>query len=107
MELLISRIQVICEAGNIIWSNHAAKRMMNRGISRAEVIQCIRTGEIIEQYPDWYAGPSCLVYGITAGNAVLHVVVGMVYSEADTIHIVTVYRPSLEEFMPDLKTRRK
>ena len=63
MELTIEELQKICIPENIIMTMHAAKRLEQRGISLKEVMDCIMTGEIIEQYPDDYPYPSCLTLG--------------------------------------------
>ena len=44
--------------------------MHERGIRRADVIRCLESGEIIEDYPDDFPHPSCLVFGRTAANDV-------------------------------------
>ena len=96
-------IQEKCRKGNVVWSAHAATRLLQRGISRDDVINCILTGEIIEEYPEYWLNPACLIYGMTIKNTVLHVVVGL----DDNVHIVTAYYPDTNTFMPDLKTRRE
>ena len=57
----ITDLQKLCEHGSIRWTGHILKRLMQRGIFRASVVQAIRSGEIIEQYPDDYPYPSCLL----------------------------------------------
>lgn len=68
MELNIEDLQRICTPENIIITIHAAKRLEQRGIFLKEVMNCIMTGEIIEQYPDDYPYPSCLTLGNTNTN---------------------------------------
>jgi hypothetical protein len=58
------------------------------------------TGEIIEEYPDDYPYPSCLILG---ANTPLHVVCGI--SELE-LHIITAYVPDSAKWNDDLKTRR-
>ena len=93
----------MCEADSIQWSLHALKRMRERRITSDEVIGCIRTGEIIEEYPDDRPLPSCLIYGMVATRN-LHTVVGS--SEA-LISIITAYEPDPDEWEPDFKTRKE
>ena len=81
---------------------HAAKRIEQRGILLKDIIDCIMTGEIIEQYPDDYPYPSCLVLGNK--NKPLHTVVG---TNGSQLWIVTAYYPSPEKWMDDLKTRKE
>ena len=96
-------IRSLCRAGKIRWSAHAAARMRQRGILRADVLDCIMTGEIIEQYPENWLNPACLMMSCAANGKTLHVVVGM----DDWLHIVTAYFPDEKTFLPDMKTRRK
>ena len=62
---------------------HCQKRMLERGITRADIIECIQKGEIIEEYPlndgntSEKSFPACLVLGIEINaHKMLHVVVG-------------------------------
>jgi len=100
----IKDIQSKCSDGNIVWSKHAVDRMLSRNIKRNDVINCIMNGEIIEEYPDYWLSPACLVYGLNTSDAVLHVVVG---NDGTKIYIVTVYHPTTEKFESDLKTRKR
>lgn len=54
MVLNIVELQKICTPDNIVITIHAAKRLEQRNIKLAEIIDCIINGEIIEQYPDDY-----------------------------------------------------
>ena len=89
---------------------HCQKRMLERGITRADIIECIQKGEIIEVYPlddgntSENSFPACLVLGIEInGNKMLHVVVG--YNTKKMI-IISAYRPDDEHFEKDGKTRK-
>lgn len=83
---------------------HCLERMGERDISRADVKHCILEGEIIEDYPDDYPHPSCLIFGYAVNEKVLHVVAG---SDNENIYIITAYFPNNKKFEDDLKTRRK
>ena len=89
---------------------HCQKRMLERGITRADIIECIQKGEIIEEYHFDDGNTSensfraCLVLGIEInGNKMLHVVVG--YNTRKMI-IISAYRPDDEHFEKDGKTRK-
>ena len=103
MDSQIEVIQKLCKARKIKWSVHATIRMQDRTISRADVIRCILSGEIIEDYPTDYPFPSCLIFGYSVANKILHVVVGHNDNE---IYIITAYQPDNITFHDDLKTRR-
>lgn len=85
-----------------IWRKHALERMLQRSISRNEVIQCALYGEIIESYPEDYPYPSSLVLEI--GAQPLHIVMAL---NGEECYIITAYRPNDDEFENDFKTRKK
>ena len=103
----LSEIQALCLEGKIIWTEHVEKRMMQRGISRRDVKCCIINGEVIEEYPEDYPYPSCLIAGEMENKQILHVVVSVSDGIPRILNIITAYLPSLERFMPDMKTRRE
>lgn len=103
-ELNLQDLQKICSLENIEITLHAAKRLEQRGILIEDVISCIKTGEIIEQYPDDYPYPSCLILGKSLTQLILHVVTG---SDLSTLWIVTTYYPDLEKWESDFKTRKE
>lgn len=99
-------INEICNAittGRVLWKKHALERMMEREISRAQVLQAITQGQIIENYPDDYPVPSFLFLAYEPEP--LHVVVAY---DAQTLqcHVITAYRPDLIHFETDFMTRR-
>ncbi|MCD7736976.1 MAG: DUF4258 domain-containing protein [Lachnospiraceae bacterium] len=96
--------QDLCIKSKIIWTKHSLERMQERDISRADVKNGIMAGEIIEEYPDDYPNPSCLIFGYAVDNRILHIVAGC---DNLNIYIITVYFPDAKKFMDDLKTRKK
>lgn len=100
----IDDLKKFLENNSILWTTHCLQRMGERDITRADVKNCIHNGEIIENYPDDFPNPSCLVFGITLDNKVLHVVVG---TDGNYLYIITTYYPSKDKFESDLKTRRQ
>ena len=89
-------------SSNIKWSKHCLERMQERDISIADVKSCLQTGEIIEEYPDDFPHPSCLILGHTKENKILHIVVG---SDSNSLFFITAYFPSTDKFEKDFKTR--
>ena len=85
----IERIKELSTARRIRWSAHVAQRMMERSISRSDVLSAICSGEIIEDYPEDFPLPSCLILGIV-NKKPIHVVVAQ---DEEEIVIVSVYRP--------------
>jgi len=100
----LTNLRKCCKEGNINWSAHGLSRLQERGISVRDVILCIEHGEIIEDYPNDFPHPSCLIYGSTVDAQIIHTVAGY---DGIYIYIITAYFPSLDKFLPDLKTRRQ
>lgn len=91
------------EQGRIHWRQHALERLLERGISRAEVLSAIVNGTVIEVYSTDRPYPSCLM--LYAEAEPVHVVAA-VDPAAGIGHVITAYRPDLEHFAPDFRTRR-
>ncbi len=84
------------------YSKHAIYRMFERDISEIEIEDTIKNGIVIAEYPDDNPYPSKLNYSNNSENP-LHVV----YSEyGEKCIIITVYKPSLDEWKEDYMTRR-
>lgn len=58
----------------------------------------------IEDYPDDFPHPSCLIFGHMVNNRIIYVVVS---KDIDTLGIITAYIPNTDKFGEDLKTRRR
>ena len=88
----------------IHFSGHSLEKMRERGILREEVVHAIKAGESIKEYAEDKPFPSRLMLG-GRKEVPIHVVIGV-----DTSHskcfVVTAYRPDLEIWNPDLRTRR-
>jgi len=103
LELSIEELQKLCTAESIVTTLHAAKRLEQRGIHLQDIIDCIISGEIIEQYPEDYPYPSCLILG-NRNTGPLHVVIA---SNGEELFVITAYYPSGEQWESDLKTRKE
>ena len=81
----INEIKNLLRERKVRWSAHCLERMNERDISIADVKSCIENGEIIEEYPDDFPYPSCLIFGSGTQDRFIHVVAGTdsKYSEHD------------------------
>jgi hypothetical protein len=79
-------------------------RLQERGINPSDVKNCIATGKVIEQYPDDYPYPSCLVLGNDRSKGALHVVVGVGESY---LWLVTAYYPDPGKWSDDFSVRKE
>ena len=88
----------------IVWRRHALERMLERGLSRAIVLDVASKGEVIEDYSADRPTPTALLPGWDKKRPI-HVVLSI---EADgEIAIITAYEPNLDVFESDYRTRRK
>ena len=89
----------LLRADSFVVTAHCMKRMVERGIALSEVKDAILHGEIIEDYPDAYPYPACLILG----NG-LHAVVGC---GDNMLWLVTAYRPDASQWENDLRRRKE
>ena len=92
----------------VLYSRHARFEMENEEFGKIlehEVFEAIKSGEIIEKYPEGKPYPSVLIFGRTIIGRPLHIVCA--YSETDNLVIVvTVYHPDKELWI-DFRRRKK
>ncbi len=99
----IDKVRELVISRQIKWTTHGMERMQERDISRTDVINCIMNGDIIEDYPDDFPHPSCLILGFRGTNRPLHAVIAC---DDFFVYVITAYVPDLFKFNPDFKTRR-
>lgn len=99
----ITEIKRLCADETIEISSHIQQRMLQRGVSYKEVKQALMNGEIIEDYPDDYPYPSCLVLGTTSNGKKLHIVAGI---GEEKLWLITVYVPNVILWDETLTKRR-
>jgi len=93
------------KCNSITFSGHAITRMFDRGLSKADVIIAIRSGETLFDYPDDLPYPSRLLLGLVRDTPV-HVVVAR-DKKGYACYVVTAYIPSSELWHVDFKTRKE
>jgi hypothetical protein len=90
--------------GQLEWSVHALRKMLERGVSRDAVKYVLCEGDKIEDYPKDTPFPSGLYFAMWQGQP-LHVVAA--FDENDgKIFVITTYLPDSEHFELDFRTRR-
>lgn len=100
----IGQLRALNRPEQIAITEHARRRLMERGISVNDIIRCIDTGEIITQYEDDKPFPSCLILGTAIDGEHIHVVVS---HDRGWIYLITAYRPDPGVWEPDFKTRKE
>jgi len=94
------------DCDEIIFSRHALMQMFARSISKDQVVEVIKNGEIITDYPDDNPYPSKLLLDFIDDEQPLHVVLGYDVDGSKCI-VITAYQPDLKIWESDFKTRRK
>ena len=92
-------LRALCFDETIMITAHCMRRIVERGLSYGQVKDAIRNGRIIEDYPNDYPYPSCLILGEG-----IHVVAGIGEGK---LWLITAYRPDPTEWEDDMATRRK
>ena len=100
----VERLKFYFETDSVFVSEHATKRFRERGIRIKDVRNAVKSGEIIEQYPDDYPYPSCLILGTSSTSEKIHVVMS---DEGTSSRIITAYFPDKAKWSDDLRTRRE
>ena len=93
--MTIKDIQDKIKDGGYRFSDHSAKRMIEKSVDRHEVEGVVLGGEIIEEYPCDKYSPSCLIYGKTSKGRNLHVQI----SYPPVVVVITTYEPDPEEWV--------
>lgn len=90
----------------ILYTLHALHQINEpeRMISKDEIRDVLKYGEIIEDYPEDERGHSCLRAGETALKRIVHVVCS---PKSDYLAIVTAYIPTEDEWEEGFKQRKK
>ena len=85
-------------------TEHAAERSRQRGILTRDIRNGVETGEIIEQYPDDFPFPSCLILGEDLAGNCIHICMS---EEGSSSRIITAYYPDKEKWSDDFRARKE
>ncbi len=89
---MINEIRSAINLEQVIISRHAKEEAENDDLSLEEIIFSVMNGEIIENYPDDFPFPSCLILGRNQEKEPIHSV--WAYNENTGFAVlITVYRP--------------
>lgn len=87
----------------VLISEHAAERFKECGLKAVEIKTAVNNGNIIEQYPDDYPFPSCLILGKDNEGNSIHTVLS---DEGSMSRVITAYYPDPDKWNEDF-TKRK
>lgn len=92
------------DCADVVFSGHAIRRMFERALDQGAILDVVRYGEVIAEYPDDSPYPSYLVLGFVAGDP-MHVVVAR-DPQTRACFVVTAYVPDPKMWFNDFKRRR-
>lgn len=99
-------LERVREAANkrLLFLPHTIRQMSrpDRMISTAEIAMVVRTGEIIEDYPEDVRGHSCLLFGLGQNDRAIHLVCT---PKEEYLAIITAYLPAPEQWTRDFRRR--
>ena len=102
----INTIHELAILGQMAFKKHTVLRMYQRRITEDEVKEALVHSKIVEEYPNDYSLPSCLVLGYTRIKRPIHAVL-VIDKKEPMLWVVTVYEPSLSEWEEGFEKRRK
>jgi hypothetical protein len=99
---ILEHIREQVSTENYEFSLHAEHEREDEHILVEELEQSVRSGQLLEDYPDDPRGHSCLVLGFTEAGRAIHSVWGLL--QGDRARVITVYIPQPPKWL-DPKTR--
>lgn len=100
----IEILRIYYKQDNILMTQHSSERCRQRGIKKRDIRNAVLNGEIIEQYPNDFPFPSCLVRGLSLENKIIHVFMS---DEGTGSRIITAYFPDIEKWDNDFEIRKE
>ena len=100
---LIDQFKELNMPERMVLTQHSRKRFSERNIKIQDVVNTINDGEIIEDYPEDYPFPSCLILG-KSEEKVIHIVASI---NEGMIYLITAYVPGSDKWEADWKTRKE
>ena len=100
---MIEEIRKYVFKGNFRLTDHAMEEMKEEGFRIQDLIDGIKNGRIIENYPKAYPLSACLINAKTKKACPIHICISL----PPLVKIITVYKPSLDKWKPGFEERRK
>lgn len=88
----------------LIYTGHSIQRIFERGIDPDDIENSLKTGEVIEEYPDDKPFPSLLILNFINGKAI-HIVFSFDKTD-ETMYLITAYYPDESIWDDSFRFRR-
>ena len=105
MNATFAKIVTLVAARDVRVSAHGLKRLQTKLIALSDLIDGIGIAEVIEDYPDYYAGPAVLV--LYSGRPPYHAVWGFELGTDRPAVLITAYAPDPAGWSADFRRRKR
>ena len=103
---LLLLVRLLVSSGQRRITAHAHKRLADHAISLKAALEGLSTALVVEEYPNYYAGPAVLVLQPATDGRPLHVLWGMPKSGEQCAYMITAYRPDPQEWADGFLKRK-
>lgn len=105
MSAIFDRICFLISRGEVEVTDHGYDQISARGLLVSDLIDTVPSGEAIEDYPDYHAGPCVLVLQSDGSGSKLHALWGIRSNEETPAVLITAYRPDPKKWSAELRRR--
>ena len=105
MSATFDKVRALAAIGDLEVSDHAYDRISNRGILASELFDSLAVAIVVEDYPDYHAGPCVLVLQEDASGNVIHALWGLRKGTVQPAVLITAYRPDPANWSADFRRR--
>lgn len=105
MSNTLKRIKMLVNKKLVRVSEHGFDKLTRDNISIYDVIESVKTAQIVEDYPDFGKGSSVLVLQFDRDSKPIHVLWGIPKGHTEPAVIITAYRPDPEKWSYDFLRR--
>lgn len=106
MSTTFDRVRSLVAAGDYEVSDHGYDRITARGIFILELIDGVASGVVVEEYPNYHAGPCVLILQGGARSGSVHTLWGLATGTDRPAVLITAYRPDPSQWSADFRKRQ-
>lgn len=107
MSPTLNKVRENVDAGRVRVSEHAFQELHDDTIDLQDIVSGLATATTVEDYPDYWKGPSVLCLQRDAENKLIHVLWGLSKQAPEIAIIITAYKPDPERWSDNFMTRKR